>query len=663
VGVPGSHRRRPEAGSEEGGQESRATKLPQGPTSIPRAARMVGHPTNGAVTSRDRPDVEALPRHGRGFRDDPRDSCSRGLGFLFLTGVSVDGPSSEYVQKAFPKLARFQKKYLPLTIKHVAMINIPKLTELPAHCGRTRDFFLTHVAFLSNPTLYDGVPPPPFLKQTGFTSEEEQLMEGHKFRKHVGEVRGSVYGFKVAQYAKGCSRAVWNCYIKDHFKKFLPHYHLQSTRTISRKLAAIAGPGTIFIQFDFAAYYDQFGIARAISEFFCFLGRNNETFSLTRLPMGFTLACAIAQATTWQLLNFDKRSTLFTCIDNVAFAGSVDDVLHDVVEFLSRVHSVNATLNELDNDAISNFLALGPNEQREALMSWHSDVFTFLGVSYNWSTKSKALSVKTREKLQAVRECMIHDIQDTIAPRQLAAVVGLLRYASFVNSRALHQHFDTLAWVRRVATHLQQDISRWDNQLLSFPQAHRDALLLWLDSELELTATPMFRALPTNTPPTILCDASGEGYGAILINSPSDWQTTSGRWSSHIHSSVTNEPLGVWHAVNDFFRSPAEAPPVVLILSDHLPMVHSSNSLAPNCFQYNQLFRRLAKRFTQTRFAWGYLPGRLNLSDSLSRGIEAKIDFKLASKYAGTGWSNALNLQLRDLSCSVCGDSPLPWQF
>ena len=133
----------------------------------------------------------------------------------------MDGPSSEYLQKAFPKLASFQKKNLPLTIKRVGTIDTVKLANMHSHCPDTLAFYQELIRYLSDPSLYEHVPPPSgALKKSGFTSTEEQLMEGHKFRKHSGDVRGLVYGFKVGQYFKGCSRAVWNCYIKEHFERF-----------------------------------------------------------------------------------------------------------------------------------------------------------------------------------------------------------------------------------------------------------------------------------------------------------------------------------------------------------------------------------------------------------------------------------------------------------
>lgn len=102
-----------------------------------------------------------------------------------------------------------------------------------------------------------------------------------KHRIHNGMIRGSVYGFKVSEFQKKRSRAVWNCYIKDYFQNKLPHYHTNTPSFIFRNLNTVAHErNTIFVQFDFAAFYDQFSLAEPVRDFFCFNGRNGETFSL-----------------------------------------------------------------------------------------------------------------------------------------------------------------------------------------------------------------------------------------------------------------------------------------------------------------------------------------------------------------------------------------------
>ena len=512
---------------------------------------------------------------------------------------------------------------MPLSIKNVKPLNITAVLALPAHDPEALAFLERLAPYLWDPALYTAsVPAEPKLLSTAFTSEEERLMFNHKFHLHNGPVRGCVYGFKAAQYFKGCTRPVWDCRIKEAFTDILPHYHLQTQTAISKQLHAIASSTfeTIFVQFDFAAFYDQFALAPDVSASFCFKDRTDQTCSLTRLPMGFTLACAIAQATTWQLLNFDRRSSVFTCIDNVAFAGSVSCVTHDVLLFLERCLSVSATLNDHSADSLRAVIASPPPLQQQTICSWHSEVFCFLGVRYDWRTTSKSLAPKTLIKLAAARDCLNH-INDTILPRQLAAVIGLLRHANSTLELPGYEHHTTLRWTASVASLLQRDLVLWDSVYIKLPIEHKVHLLNWFTTILTPRDVPIHRPLPVQQPTTIIVDASATGWGGILLENET-LATAAGTWPAGIQSSVLAEPEGVWQAVSQLLP---HAPETVLVITDHLPLVFASMSLFPRAAPYNSLLLRLKQKYPSTRFIFSHVAGTLNLADSLSRGVSADI--------------------------------------
>ena len=571
-----------------------------------------------------------------------------------------DAPSSEFLQKAFPKLLKpMQKINLPLAVKNVDVLDYEMVARLSSYDPRPLQFFKSMIPYLYDESLYAHVPEPGPLKYTGFRGDEERMMETHKFVLHYGDVLGTVYGFKVAQFFKGNFRPVWSCYIRDFFKKQLPHYHLQTARNMARRLFALSRmPGTIFVQFDFKAFYDQFPLSKGVQGYFCFRGRNDRTYALTRLPMGFNLACAIAQSTTWQLLNFQKRSSVFTCIDNVAFAGTVDDVVHDVRNFLARCDLVGATLNELTPEFIKKFLTGSDAVQRRVVESLHQDDFTFLGVRYQWANSTKCLSDKTRGKLQAIHHC-VSNMPAYVTPRQLASVFGVLRYSSAVLDKpSLHQ-YDVLAWARRLAHFLQCDLTRWDTTCIRFPMGHRMALLEWIDEVLDSAPVPYFSSLPVPVPPTIVSDASGNGWGAILIDKERI-APIAGKWRVHMGSSVQAEPQGVLEAALALF--PDGAPPVVSVLVDHLPLVYAANSLAPRAYSYNSALLELKDHFPSTRFVFSFLPGRLNLADGLSRGVNAPLEYEKARDVAGTGWCSALTNPYQQPACAICHLVDSEWQ-
>ena len=488
-------------------------------------------------------------------------------------------------------------------------------------------------------------------------------MLGHKFASFSGTPRGSVYGFKVAQFFKNCTRPVWNCHIKESFTKELPHYHLQTQHHIAARLHHIVAnePSSIFVQFDFMAYYDQFALSESVSAYFCFLGSDGATHALTRMPMGFTLACAIAQATTWQLLNFERRSTVFTCIDNVAFVGSPDAVHHDVRLFLERCHTVHATLNELTRLQIEDFLASSHTQQLASVTSWHKDAFTFLGVAYLWSAKTKSLSKKTLDKLLATRQCLAM-MNGTILPRQLAAIVGLLRYANYVLRLDALERYYTLDWIRNVSKTLQTDVALWDSVEITLPPAHRQALLAWFDVVTQPCAVPIHDPLPADVPPAVLLvDASASGWGAILYDGVASYRTASGLWPAAIPSSVSSEPAATVAAAKHFFAD--GAPPLVFIGSDHQPLVHASYASAPRAPPYNNSLLSLKWTYPTTRFVHGHVPGHLNPSDSLSRdGSSDSITLQHVQTATGMGWDYALTAINKPKPCPKCSLPPLPWQ-
>lgn len=562
----------------------------------------------------------------------------------------------------FPNLIPFQKRSLALGIKLVDPLDHHALLRLPSHHPEALDFLRPLLGFLDDPSLYNAVTTEPILKATAFSAKEELLMLNHKFTRFTDAPRGSVYGFKVGQFFKKSSRPVWNCYIKEFFKEKLPHYHLQSQSLIAHKLFKISTSPqpTYFIQFDFMAYYDQFKLAYVVAAFFCFFGRDGYTYALSRMPMGFTLACAIAQASTWQLLNFEKQSSVFTCIDNVAFAGTAEQVVHDITLFLGRCAAVSATLNELSSKQVSAFLAASPAEQRAAILSWHTDEFTFLGVKYLWKAHTRALADKSVEKLTAALSCL-KAMSDQILPRQLATIVGLLRYASQVLRFQPYRFYYTLDWIRNLSALLQEDLSRWDSVSIRFPAPHRQALIDWFDILLVPTTVPIDNPIPLARPCTIIVDASGHGWGAIRYDDAETFETAAGLWSSEIPSSVSSEPAAVAEGCVHFF--PNGAPPVVLILSDHLPLVHSSHALTPRAPPYNALLFFLQTRFPSTRFILGHIPGNRNPTDPLSRfGTADGITLDQVREVTGMGWEFALSALNPQKPCLSCSALSLPWQ-
>ena len=219
--------------------------------------------------------------------------------------------------------------------------------------------------------------------------------------------------------------------------------------------------------------------------------------------------------------------------------------------------------------------------------------------------------------------------------------------------------FSLMAWTRRVGAYLQEDLKRWDERPMTFPDEYREELLSWFDVVLESSPVPIAVMLPSEVPTTIISDASGIGWGAVALYGNSH-KTAQGRWPHEIQSSVAAEPKGVLQAVRQLVSTDEK---IVLILTDHKPLVYASQSLAPRSFHYNNLLLHLRTEFPSTKFLFQFLPGFDNVADAISRDNIEALDLVKARQFAGMGWSTALNYLMFGPPCLKCLSPTLPWQY
>jgi hypothetical protein len=253
-------------------------------------------------------------------------------------------------------------------------------------------------------------------------------------------------------------------------------------------------------------------------------------------------------------------------------------------------------------------------------------------------------------------------MSETILPRQLATIIGLLRYANYTLRLNALRFYYTLDWVRKLSALLQVDHALWDSVAIRLPAAHRLALLQWFDLVLEDRAVPIDAPLPLTPPPTIIVDASAVGWGAIFYTGGDSFDYTAGRWQLEIPSSVVSEPAAVVEAAAHFLCG-SDTPPLILIASDHKPLVHASHSAAPRAPPYNAALFHLSVRFPSTRFVFAHIPGELNPTDSLSRdGSLGSASLERVREVTGMGWDFALSVTNTARPCSLCPSVSLPWQ-
>eukprot|EP00758_Cryptobia_borreli_P014384 Tbor_TRINITY_DN5916_c0_g1::TRINITY_DN5916_c0_g1_i10::g.19520::m.19520 len=122
--------------------------------------------------------------------------------------------------------------------------------------------------------------------------------------------------------------------------------------------------------------------------------------------------------------------------------------------------------------------------QIEAL---HTDVFTFLGVEYHWTARKRSLSSKTREKLRTLKNIL--RTSTTLTTRQVAVIIGLVRYAAAIVERKLFSFHGVLSWARRLSAMVQTRPEAWDDYIFL---PYRSELERMMDELLTLPPVPVY---------------------------------------------------------------------------------------------------------------------------------------------------------------------------
>eukprot|EP00744_Colponema_vietnamica_P006419 GILI01009333.1.p1 GENE.GILI01009333.1~~GILI01009333.1.p1 ORF type:complete len:799 (-),score=70.37 GILI01009333.1:23-2419(-) len=348
------------------------------------------------------------------------------------------------------------------------------------------------------------------------------------------------------------------------------------------------------MQFDFKSWFDQIPLSQQISKFFAF----DTNWCLGQLPMGFRPAVEVAQAITLLLIDFTYPPGVEAAayIDNVRFVGPTKTAVAAAGdEFVRRCASVNAIIGSSSE----------PSQED-----------TFLGESYNYRRATRANSKKTLEKLTYVKESLNKSAPLTY--RQIAAIFGLLFFASDVAATRLAQHFNSLTFYRRSMT----QVKKWSAVGPTFPEEVRLEVVHWIDRLLINTPVPASKPPPPPTDLEIYVDASDYGWGCVSFhnNIPKvcarPW-SASDREVANVSSSVTSEPLGALRAV---LATVSTSMRRVVIHTDHTGLVYAGNRGYGKAKTYNEALVQLQKFFPTTDFVFQYIPGPQNPADPYSRG-------------------------------------------
>lgn len=302
--------------------------------------------------------------------------------------------------------------------KDVTTIDLEKANALDAEDPATKKTWLELSRWLWDPTRYAGLPglanmppPPPtrmraeYVEAMERTNKTEKLASGDRPRSlvdvfSVSEIRNDALRERAIEHP-------W--IINGHFGKWsVDPVSLPGQADKERQ----AKRGKFCICLDFSSWYDQFGLAEAVRNFFCYRYKGGW-YRLTRLPMGLRHSVSIACALTNLLLSFPHAGVeTQMCIDNIRFVSDDrEQLLQAVRTFVERCKKIGAQLNENTDDLESLVVSKG---------EW-------LGAEYDYKAKRTRLTSKVLDKL-----LFMWQYEEEWTNRSFGTVMGILLYATTI---------------------------------------------------------------------------------------------------------------------------------------------------------------------------------------------------------------------------------------
>ncbi|MDP3759317.1 MAG: hypothetical protein Q8R01_02220, partial [Ramlibacter sp.] len=507
----------------------------------------------------------------------------------------------------------------PLHVKDVRpldwapILQLARGTALEADVARAREWCVS-------PRFLGASPGPvdehriPFARLSA--AHVRTLLAAGKLQPHFGPVAGWSSGWLLPQPAKMRLRPIF----EPSSNRTCAADALPTLQYPSRRERQAAMRGMPFsAEFDFSAWFDQFGLGEGVRRFFVLRVRDGvdgcSLFALSRLPMGARFAPGVAQTVTWLLvlpLLSMADVVVHTMIDNVRIAARSRRAYDDAARiFLSRVRAVGAALNDGP-----------PADPTRPLL--------FLGEQYV-AGERVANSEANLQKLAAAHA--LFAAGGAFSVRNFAALVGLVFFLAHTVGERLADHHTLLRAYSRICSDALQH-EGWDGPLRFVSPAVRaeiDGLVALL-----LRNTPV--PLPVLRPPTynnddydfvIVVDASATGWGAV-VQRTADHSVLQLRqtWPAQLQHSATAEP----RAVSRVFGWLREALGVgisaataarIAVVTDHDAMARGQRRWCSGfggfslAHALNEAFRAMHGPHLETEVF--YVPGECNIADGPSR--------------------------------------------
>ena len=520
----------------------------------------------------------------------------------------------------------------PLHVKDVGSVDLDRVAALQVCHPETKHFFQRQRRWVEDVATYEelfardvvGSRARSTTPKFKFPCADIETMTGRKFDISDSPPTAYCAGWPRVEKEGARRRPLFEPFINDNFRRNvdgaqddLERMHQSSAARVREQSAR----RRFAVLFDFAAWYDQILLSPAVRRFFGIRLPDGRVGTLRAIPMGFRPSCAVAQAITWMLVDFldtgkyAGRIEVATCIDNVRFVGDDKALLREAAEeFVRRCNYVGATLNEYSLEPVQEY--------------------DFLGVHYNHTTGTRALAMKSVNKLGMALEVLA--IPGAVTRRQIAAVFGIAFYAADVLRSPLTTpalHYDSLRFYRKVMTCCKERAATddlgvfWDEKVV-VPIHVKTDTALWIQ---ELARNV---PVPAGDPTTglskydlvLVTDASEDGWGAMSWSpGKGTIEFAHGVWSAtdQLHAlcrSTVSEPLGVLRALRRFVSRAVRR---VLLLTDHSGLTYAVNAGFGRSEAYNSVMSQVALEYPWLGIEAAHIPGVDNPVDGISRGASA----------------------------------------
>jgi hypothetical protein len=385
-----------------------------------------------------------------------------------------------------------------------------------------------------------------------------------------------------------------------------------------REIRMLLKPGVrhFIISLDASAFFDQIQLDGSVRRFFRIPGGLVSAV----LPMGFRAACEVADGVASALADFTlpDGTRIIVYIDNFFIIGTCRrHVLEAAAELCRRCDKTNVLLNDVPTEASA----------RQAFLEELVDRQTVDILGETWILAPDmtfvTLTGKSVSKLQTALELVQRQRTGIISRRQLAAIFGVVLFATSVLSMSPAPFWNAMSAFRKLASaqgswnatadRLNEtafcELTSWCNALMQSPPVRLDA-----SQQRQHTCT-------------VFTDASAIGYGAVAHFADGSTKVISRRWTEaeqhefNLAASTVAEPRAVELIATELFASAQQQQQQhITIVSDHAPLVFAGCAGYGRAISYNTMCRRLqGPEFAHCTFGFAFIPGAVNPADKYSR--------------------------------------------